>query len=84
MFAIKDNRQYKITEDEKQKYINLGYKIAELKNDKLVFEEIETEESKEIAALREENETLKAELEEYKKVQEEEPEKAKKTKGEGK
>ncbi|MCF6461492.1 hypothetical protein [Clostridium sp. Cult3] len=66
-YAIKANRQYKISEDEKQKYRNMGYKIAELKNDKLVFEEIETEETKEIAKLKKENEKLKKELDALKK-----------------
>ena len=83
MYAIKANRQQKITEDEKQRYIDLGYKIAELKDGKLVFKEVETEESKELKKLKAENEALKAELDEYKKVQEE-SEKGKKTKGEGK
>ena len=36
MFAIKANRQYKIDESEKQKYVNLGYKIAKLENDKQI------------------------------------------------
>lgn len=76
MFAIKANRQYRISEDEKQKYINMGYKIAELKDDKLVFEEIETEETKEIAKLKKENEKLKKELDALKKDD--------KKKGEGK
>lgn len=62
MLAIKANRVYKITEDEKQKYIDLGYKIAELKDDKLVFEEIATEESKEIAKLEDENKKLKTKI----------------------
>ena len=84
MYAIKANRQQKIAEDEKQRYIDLGYKIAELKDGKLVFEEVETEESKELKKLKAENEALKAELDEYKKVPEEESEKGKKTKGEGK
>lgn len=77
MYAVKANRQYKISEDEKQKFIDLGYKIAELKDGKLVFEEVETEESKEIAKLEKENEKLRKELEELKKE-------AKKPKGEGK
>ena len=67
MFAMKANRQYRISEDEKQKYINMGYRIAELKDDKLVFEEIETEEAKEIAKLKKENEKLRKELETLKK-----------------
>lgn len=61
MYAIKANRQYKITEDEKQKYIDQGYKIAELVEGKLVYEEVETEESKEITKLKDEIKTLKAE-----------------------
>ena len=76
MFAIKANRQYRIPEDEKQKYINMGYRIAELKDDKLVFEEIETEEAKELAKLKKENEKLKKELDALKKDD--------KKKGEGK
>ena len=76
MFAIKANRQYRISEDEKQKYINMGYRIAELKDSKLVFEEIETEEAKEIAKLKKENEKLKKELDALKKDD--------KKKGEGK
>ena len=67
MFAMKANRQYRISEDEKQKYINMGYRIAELKDNKLVFEEIETEEAKEIAKLKKENEKLKKELDALKK-----------------
>lgn len=70
MFAIKANRQYKIEPEEKQRYIDLGYKIAELKNDKLVFEKVETPESKEIAKLKAEIKRLEGEL--------------KKAKGEGK
>ncbi|WP_312907225.1 hypothetical protein [Tissierella praeacuta] len=80
MFAIKDNRQYKITEDEKQKFIDRGYKIAELKNDKLVFEEIETGESKEIAKLEAKVKELEKELEEALKIDKKEEKK----KGEGK
>lgn len=75
-YAVKANRQYKIAEDEKQKYINMGYKIAELKDDKLVFEEVETEEAKELAKLKKENEKLKKELDTLKKDD--------KKKGEGK
>jgi len=70
MFAIKANRQYRIEPEEKQRYIDLGYKIAELKNDKLVFEKVETPESKEIAKLKAEVKRLEGEL--------------KKAKGEGK
>ena len=66
-YAIKANRQYKITEDEKQKYIDMGYRIAELKDKELVFEEVETEEAKEVARLKKENEKLKEELEKLKK-----------------
>ena len=76
MFAIKANRQYRISEDEKQKYINMGYRIAELKDNKLVFEEIETEKAKEIAKLKKENEKLKKDLDALKKDD--------KKKGEGK
>ena len=67
LYAIKANRQYKIEEDEKQKYISMGYKIAELKGNELVFEEVETEEAKELAKLKKENEKLRKELEKLKK-----------------
>lgn len=86
LYAIKANRQYSITEDEKEKYVGQGYKIAELVKGKLVYEEVETEESKEIASLKVEVETLKTENEtlatELEKLKE--PKKAEKTKGEGK
>ena len=67
MYAVKANRIYKITEDERQKYIDMGYRIAELKDKELVFEEVETEEAKEVAKLKKENEKLKKELEKLKK-----------------
>lgn len=81
MFAIKANRQYKISEDEKQKYIAQGYKIAKLEKGKLVFEEAETEESKEIAELKARVKELEKELEKSKK---EEGTKEDTTKGKGK
>ena len=81
MYAVKANRQYKITEDEKQKYIDLGYQIAELKDGKLEFEEVETEETKEVAELKAKVKELEKELEEVKNA-EEVDKKAKK--GEGK
>jgi len=93
LYAMKDNRQYKITEDEKQKFIDNGYRIASLVKNKLVFEEAEKPEelTKEIKALEAENETLKAEkealqaeLEELKKAEEKESGKDKEPKGEGK
>lgn len=52
MYAIKANRQTKITEDEKQKFIDAGYKIARLDGKELVFDTIETEESLEIEKLK--------------------------------
>jgi len=67
MYAIKANRQYKITEDEKQKYRSMGYRIAELKDDKLVFEKVETKEDKRIAELEKENKELKKEIDKLKK-----------------
>lgn len=67
LYAVKANRTYKINEEEKQKYINMGYKIAELKGNELVFEEVETEEAKELAKLKKENEKLRKELENLKK-----------------
>lgn len=62
LYAIRANRHYPIAEDEKQKYINLGYEIATLEKGKLVFEKVETPETKEIAKLKEEIKQLKAEL----------------------
>jgi len=59
LYAVKANRQYKIAEDEKQKYRNMGYRIAELKDDKLVFEKVETKEDKRIAELEKENKELR-------------------------
>lgn len=67
LYAVKANRQYKIAEDEKQKYRNMGYRIAELKDDKLVFEKVETKEDKRIAELEKENKELKKELDKLKK-----------------
>lgn len=86
LYAIKDNREYKITEDEKQKYIDQGYKIAKLEKGKLVFEEVKTEEVKELEELKAKYEALKAEFNALQKKEAagKEPEKAKKTKGEGK
>ena len=66
MFAVKANRQYKISEDEKQKYIDRGYKIATLEKGKLVFEKVETPESKEIDKLKVEVKRLETELEKAK------------------
>lgn len=66
---MKGNRQTRIEEAEKQKFINLGFKIAKLEKNKLVYEEVETEESKEIEKLKEENEALKGELESLKEQQ---------------
>lgn len=95
LYAVKANRQYVISEEEKQKYINLGYKIAKLEKGKLVIEEVETEESNKIAELKEEIKALKSEnktlveelaiLKEAKKgMTKEEAEAKQKTKGEGK
>ena len=86
LYAIKDNRECKITEDEKQKYIDQGYKIAKLEKGKLVFEEVKTEEVKELEELKAKYEALKAEFNALQKKEAagEKPEKAKKTKGEGK
>lgn len=86
LFAMKGNRQTKITEDEKEKFIKAGFKIAKLEKNKLVFEEVKTEEAKEFEELKAKYEALKSEIAELKKQEaaDEEPEKAKKTKGEGK
>ncbi|MBS4534981.1 hypothetical protein GOQ29_05035 [Clostridium sp. D2Q-14] len=73
MYAVKANKIYEIEAAEKQKFIDRGYKIAELKDGKLDFEEVETEETKEIAKLVDENKKLKAEVK-----------KLEKAKGEGK
>lgn len=63
LYAMKENRQSKITKEEKQKFIDAGYKIAELVEGKLVFEEVETKETLEIKALEAKNEGLEAENE---------------------
>lgn len=86
MFAMKDNRQTKITEDEKQKYIDRGYKIAKLVKGELVYEEVETEDSKEIEELKKKINDLESELEKAKKVEgaKVEDEKEKKSKKEDK
>ena len=67
LYAIKANRQYKMEEDEKQKYINMGYKIATLKDGKLIYEKTENGQDKRIAELEKENRELKKELEKLKK-----------------
>lgn len=84
MYAVKANRQYKISEDEKQKFIDQGYKIAKLEDGNLVFEEIETEETKEIVRLEKENKKLKKELEKLNAELNKDNEKEEKKKGEGK
>lgn len=60
MYAIKANRQYNITEEEKQKYINQGYKIAKLEDGKLVVDEAENKE--EVEELIKERTVLKGQL----------------------
>ena len=60
LYAEKDNRQYCITEDEKQKFIDLGYRIGKLVGNKLVFEE--NEELGEVAELIKERTVLKGQL----------------------
>lgn len=74
IYVEKDNRQYSITEDEKQKFIDAGYRVGKLVDKKLVFEEVETEETKEINKLKETLEGKELEIEKLKK----ELEKAKK------
>ena len=81
LYAMKGNRQTKIAEDEKQKFIDQGYKIAELKDNELVFEEIETEESKEMAKLKAESKALKAELKALKEPKKEDKKEDKKEEG---
>lgn len=80
MYAVKANRIYKISEDEKQSFIDKGYKIAELKNGKLVYEKVESEEGKEIAKLEAKVKELEKELEEALKTDKKDDKK----KGEGK
>lgn len=80
LFAIKSNRQYKITEDEKQRFIDAGYEIAKFEDGKLIYEKAETDEAKLINELKTKIKALEAELKVFKKEQE----KTKKTKGEGK
>lgn len=63
MYVVKANRVYKITEEEKQKFIDQGYEIAKLEKGKLVFEEVEPKEDKEIAKLKAEVKRLEKELE---------------------
>lgn len=67
LYAVKANRQYPIDETEKQKFIDRGYGIARLEEGKLVFEEVETEETKEISKLKAEIKKLEKELEKAKK-----------------
>lgn len=82
-YAVKANRQYKISEDEKQKYIDMGYKIAEWKDNKLVFEE--TEEIGEVEELIKERTVLKGQLTKANnRIAELEKELEKAKKGEGK
>ncbi len=51
--AIRSNKQYKITEIEKQKYIDAGYRIATLEGDEIVFEQPEEiEEDEQIIELK--------------------------------
>jgi len=52
VYVEKDNRQYHVTEDEKQKYIDAGYRVGRLEGKKLVFDKVETEETKEITKLK--------------------------------
>lgn len=62
VYVEKDNRQYSIAEDEKQKFIDAGYRVGKLEGNKLVFEEVETEESKQILELNEKIKAMEAEL----------------------
>lgn len=82
MYAVKANKQYKIDETEKQKFIDLGYKIAELKDDKLVFEEVE--ESGEVEELIKERTVLRGQLTKANNRVEELEKELRETKGEGK
>lgn len=67
IYVEKDNRQYSVAEDEKQKFIDAGYRVGKLVDKKLVFEEVETEESKQILELNEKIKAMESELEELKK-----------------
>lgn len=62
MYAVKANKIYTIDVAEKQRFIDLGYKIADVKNGSLIFEKVETKEDREIKKLKAENEELKAKL----------------------
>lgn len=82
LYAQKDNRQYPITEDEKQTYINQGYRIASLEGDRLVFEKQKPKDLTIVNSLKEqlkkigsENKDLKAELKEIKSQKQKEIEK---------
>lgn len=62
LYAVRANRQYPIEETEKQKFIDLGYKIAKLEKGKLMFDEVEAVEGKEVEELKKERTTLKGQL----------------------
>jgi|GEM_PF-859363 len=63
LYAQKDNRQYPISEDERQKYINQGYKIGRLEGNRIVFEKIQSPKAITISKLTAKNEFLNKELE---------------------
>lgn len=62
MYAVKANKIYTIDAADKQHFIDLGYKMADVKNNSLIFEKVETKEDREIKKLKAENEELKAKL----------------------
>ena len=74
IYAIKANRMVEISEDEKQKYQNAGYKIALWGASGIRFEVPDNPESKVIQALEEENAALKERLASLESESEEEPE----------
>ncbi len=83
MFAVKANRQYAITEDEKTKFISRGYKIARLVDGNIVIDKVETKETKQIKKLEEKIAELETALIAEKTKVKEKVEN-KKTQGEGK
>jgi len=82
LYAMKDNRQVKISEDEKQKFIDAGYKIAEFKDGKLKYEKVLTDKDKALAAKEKEISDLKAKIEALE--SDKDNKNSKKAKGEGK
>lgn len=68
MIAIKENKEVKILDIQKEKYVELGYTI--LDDNLKVIEKPFSKEEKEIEKLQKENEELKAKLEKLQKAKE--------------